>query len=103
MKIIGPNVGPRHPTHHPQVFREVDGEEVWVDEGIAEVLDRLWAAGLRTFSSCQGGPPTGQRGWISFDTPEEAKRGAEILGWTDPPESVIHPPTGRMRGRLPLP
>lgn len=41
---------------HPFVLRELDGRTIEIDEGIVDVIDSLWAAGIRTAHCCQGNP-----------------------------------------------
>lgn len=42
-------------TDHRQVTVHRDGQAVQVDEGIADLIRALWAAGIDTEYSCQGG------------------------------------------------
>ncbi|MBL7497999.1 hypothetical protein I6A84_01410 [Frankia sp. CNm7] len=44
-------------TDHPQVTLWHAGRPIQVDEGIAELIAALWAAGVDTRYSCQGGLP----------------------------------------------
>ncbi len=40
-------------TTHRQVLARADGYVAWVDELLREDIERLWRAGIATFSSCQ--------------------------------------------------
>ena len=40
---------------HPQALVRHDGLVAWADEGMVTDLQQLWAAGIRTVASCQGG------------------------------------------------
>jgi hypothetical protein len=40
-------------TTHRQVLARADGYVAWVDELLREDIERLWQAGIATFSSCQ--------------------------------------------------
>lgn len=42
---------------HPQVTLWHRGQPVPVDRGVADLVSALWAAGIDTVYSCQGGPP----------------------------------------------
>jgi hypothetical protein len=45
-------------NHHPTVLTNLpDGSPVRVDRDIAHILKALWAQGVETFASCQGGCP----------------------------------------------
>lgn len=69
-------------TSHRQVISHApDGTEIYVDEGISELLETLWALGYLTTFSCSGGKSTNpakpledktQRGYIYFETVEMA-------------------------------
>lgn len=45
---------------HPQVQVDYHGRAIRVDEGIAELLQMVWRAGIKTSYSCQGGSEPGE-------------------------------------------
>lgn len=71
-------------TAHRQVTTHApDGTEIYVDEGICELLETLWGLGYETAFSCSGGEETNpskqlkgkiHKGYIYFETPAMAGR-----------------------------
>lgn len=68
-------------TSHRQVSAYApDGMEIFVDEGIKDLLETLWAEGYETIYSCSGGKPTNRPdkenpdniGYIYFQTRDMA-------------------------------
>ena len=83
------------PRGHEAVWlRNLDGELVLIDEGIADDILLLWKNGLRTRWSCQGGDDPDSR-YVSFDTIREALRAAELLPWV---KSAVPQDSGEHEG-----
>lgn len=64
---------------HVTLTLTLDGEPVEIDEGIAPVIEALWARGIRTLSSCEDGGTAGQPStpagvaWIAFASRDDAR------------------------------
>ena len=57
--------------------RQVEASRAWVDEGMVELLEAVWAASIDTQFSCQGGPDENDwmhPGMIMFPTVDDAVR-----------------------------
>lgn len=60
-------------TGYAPIHRQVRGSiGVYVDEGVVDLLEALWARGLRTEFSCQGGE--GRFAHVCFSTIRDAIR-----------------------------
>lgn len=45
------------PAHHPYRLIEIEGRLEKIDEGMVDLLEELWLAGVHTSHCCQGGCP----------------------------------------------
>lgn len=78
--------------NHRQVPANCRGEEILVDEGLKDVLEKMWSAGFDTLWSCQGGEfhynPPGYRhygdGYILFASGVNMMDAVDCVGWKKP-------------------
>ena len=74
-------------TYHKQVRVRANGQDAYVDEGIAPLIREMWRAGIRTQMSCQ------EDGfglvWLNFDCPLEAAKFMNIVAeYEEEPNSL---------------
>ena len=64
---------------HKQALARAAGWVAWVDEPLREDIERLWEAGIETFSSCQGQDETGRM--ILLPRGQDHAAAKELLPW----------------------
>jgi hypothetical protein len=86
------------PTGHRRAPLWYEGCVVWIDVGIVYRIRELWAAGIRTYASCQGGH---EDGWTDAEGRPEAyamvsdPRAVEVV----PGARITHGPDTFLHGR----
>lgn len=65
-------------TTHKQVMARAAGYVAWVDEPLRADIERLWEAGIGTFTSCQG---EGEGRWIIVSRKSDAAAARGLLPW----------------------
>lgn len=78
MVTLGYQTGQTMPwkTHRQELARAA-GYVAWVDELLREDIERLWQAGIATFSSCQDN----QGRWIVLEDKRDTAQAQELLPW----------------------
>lgn len=64
---------------HKQAMAQAAEYVAWVDEPLRADIERLWEAGIGTFSSCQGEDDSGR--WIVISRKPDAAAARELLPW----------------------
>ena len=75
---------------HRLVLASTLGGPAWVDELLAGDIERMWAAGIETHASCQGGPELFHRERYISVPGAQAERAAELLSWPAVIEEPLH-------------
>lgn len=74
-------------TYHKQVRVRVNGQDAYVDEGIAPLIREMWRAGIRTLMSCQ--EDAFGLVWLNFDCPSEATKFMNLVAeYEEEPDSL---------------
>jgi hypothetical protein len=74
-------------TYHKQVRVRANGQDAYVDEGIAPLIREMWRAGIRTLMSCQQG--AFGLVWLYFDCPFYATKFMNIVAeYEEEPDSL---------------
>lgn len=80
MATLGYRTGQTMPwITHRQALARAAGYVAWVDEPLREDIERLWEAGIATFSSCQG--QGGEGRWICLRRKQDAAQARELVPW----------------------
>lgn len=66
-------------NHHTQVYFIREGDLIWVDEGIADLMVVLWDRGIRTKMSCQRDPGRSSM-WIKFKGLDDMDAFLKLVG-----------------------
>lgn len=78
MATLGYRTGQTMPwVTHRQALARAAGYVAWVDELLREDIERLWEAGIETFSSCQDNYGK----WISIPDKTRAAAAQDLLPW----------------------
>ena len=72
--------------HKQSICTTLDGKKIWVDEQLAPFIQKLWDAGVKTWTSCQwdGFPDKVYPAYINPCVPPSRK--GQACDWSSPDE-----------------